>query len=241
MVLSQAGRKFLPYAEQALKTISSGSDVITKWQQGFAHTVTISASPLVATTYLPRWIHAFQVRHQDVTFEVRVTESPEILGHVLETTSDIGFSRMEALHRNVRTVALYADEVVLIGPGGAPDIAPSVTLEDVLSEFPLFTHNHPEYWDALLVDVRQLVPTVRTMRISQVHVTLRFIMERMGVSFLPLSTVRQGLTMGAFVEIPCLEIQMPVATTYLLQHQRCGKAAMEFADFVMDYMANRRP
>lgn len=239
VVLSRAGRQFLPHAEATLRALRSGRDTLAKWQQGYAHTVTVSVSPLVATTYLPRWIRGFQAAHSDVTFTVRVAESPAILSHLLDFTSDLGLSRVEAVHREVRTDRLYADPVVLVGPNTAAATAAAATAADVLAEYPLLTHNHPLYWDSLLLQVRQQFPNVRTMRVSQVHVTLRFIIEGMGVSFLPLSTVHRDLMLGALQEIPCPTFNLPTAATYLLQHRACSPAAAAFADYVRQYMADR--
>lgn len=54
------------------------------------------------------------------------------------------------------------------------------------------------------------------MKVSQVHVTKRFIEEGLGCSFLPLSAVRRELAEGRMLEGELPSLELPVVSTYLL-------------------------
>ncbi len=89
-------------------------------------------------------------------------------------------------------------------------------MKDLFGQYLLLTHNHPDYWDDLLRQVRIQFPFVRTMKVTQTHITKRFIKEGLGVSFLPLSAVRSELAAGSMIEIPCEFAQMPSAGAYAI-------------------------
>ncbi|MDQ0190203.1 LysR family transcriptional regulator [Alicyclobacillus cycloheptanicus] len=236
--LNRYGRRFLPYAEQAIASIHSGEQEIVRFQQGYEQTLTLSVSPLIATTYLPRWIRAFSQHHENVAFSVQVMESKDIAQHVAQGQSDVGFSRMPSDLQRVASTVLYDDPVVAVAPADAHDLdGPPETLAELLLRYPLLTHNHPGYWDDLLLTLRDRYPAVRTLRVSQVHVTVRWIEESMGVSFLPTSTVRRALVLGSLMEVPLPEWPLPVAHTYLLQDPiTMSPIARTFSAFVQAYM-----
>lgn len=107
--------------------------------------------------------------------------------------------------------------MALIAPqdGGGHD-APLPDWEGLLGEHTLITHNHPEYWDDLLLALAQRGIRLRTMRVSDVDITKRFIEEGLGLSFLPRSAVRRGLIEGRYWEVPTPGLALPQTATYLL-------------------------
>lgn len=146
---------------------------MTRWQQGYETTLRISASPVVATTWLPRWIQQFGRWHPSVGFTVQVVDSEQIFPAVLQQEADLGFSRLGPAHPQVNCVKLYEDPVVLNAPRDEFDLdGPARTVPDLLRQYPLFTHHHPGYWDELLTRLRTAIPEMRTIQVSQGYVAL---------------------------------------------------------------------
>ena len=83
-------------------------------------------------------------------------------------------------------------------------------------KYRLITHNHPEYWETLLNDVRRNYPTVRTMKVNQIEITKKFIEQRLGISYLPKTMVREELIMQRLMEISSDKINLPTSSTYVL-------------------------
>lgn len=241
--VSAAGRRYLPHAKRVLDTIETSREDMLRWRQGYEETVKIAVSPLVATTFLPRWIQHYSMEYPATEFAILVRESANLLQAVLTGECDLGFSRLAVNHPELDCIALYSDPIVLIAPADGSDFeSPPVSASELFAEYPVFTHNHPEYWDALTVSLRRLYPDVRTMRISQVHVTIHWIVEKMGVSFLPASTVRRELLRGTVVEVPFHDFALPVAATYLLIRSGVTPMAVRtFSEYVQNYMHERAP
>jgi LysR family transcriptional regulator, repressor for citA len=239
--VSAAGRRYLSHARQVLDALETSREDMLRWRQGYEETVKIAVSPLVATTLLPRWIQHYSKEHPTTEFAVLVRESADLLQAVLGGECDLGFSRLAVKHPEVECVALYSDPIVLAAPADGRDFeSPPVSVSELFAEYPVFTHNHPEYWDALTVSLRRSYPAVRTMRISQVHVTIHWIVEKMGVSFLPASTVQRELLRGTVVEVPFDDFPLPVAATYLLIRSGDMPVAVRtFSEYVQNYMNER--
>ncbi|GLV14997.1 HTH-type transcriptional regulator CitR [Alicyclobacillus hesperidum] len=240
--LNAAGRRFLPYAEQLIETSLQGKEDLARWQQGYQHTLTVAVSPLIATTFLPDCVHRFTKEHPDVEFSFQIIESRDILNHVLQGDCDFGLSRMYVQHPRVACDPLASDPVVLVAPAEPDDLeSPPPDPAELLSRYPVLTHNHPEYWDELLWYLRTKY-RFRTMRVSQVHVTLHWIARRLGVSFLPFSTIRLELLRGTIQEVPVADVPLPMTHTYLVADRSTLRdLARLFADFVCTYVRQRAP
>jgi LysR family transcriptional regulator, repressor for citA len=240
--LSAGGQHLLAIARRLLETYQASREEMARWQQGYEDTVTIAVSPLVASTILPTWIRRFTTTHPSIEFSIQVKESQTILEYLLQHECDLGLSRLAVHHPDVTSTQLYSDPIVMVAPSDVQDLeGPPPDPAELLSTYPVLTHNHPDYWDSLVVTLRKRYPQIRTMQVSQVHVALHWIMEKAGVSFLPASTVRRELMRGTISEIQVPDLMLPVAHTYLLTNRGgTTQSADLFSDFVQGYMKERR-
>lgn len=236
--LTEAGRRFLPYARQIISNFESGVHDLESWRQGYKRKLTIAVSPLIAASMLPMIVRQFLAGYPDIEIVIEVMESIDINGTIAEGQADIGLTRMRPAHAGVAQLKLNDDPVILVAPhdGGDAESSPPLDVEQLLNRYLILTHNHPEYWDELLGGIRLKFPRIRTMKVSQVHVTKRFIEEDLGISFLPRSTVLREVLEGRVLEVHTDEIAMPVASTYLI-HQTDKEEAAAFMRFIQDFYA----
>ncbi|WP_147805179.1 LysR family transcriptional regulator [Alkalicoccus halolimnae] len=216
--LTTYGRYFLPKASQIVEELDAGFAQIQRLKQGYDQTLTVAVSPLVATTYLPHWLKAFVKKEKQVEVVIRVIESEMIAEEISSGRSDIGLSRMDSSIREVEAEQVFEEPLKVVAPhdGGEPENSPPIELRTLIEEKVLLTDNHPEYWGAILMYLHQAYPELRTMKVSQVHVTKRFIEEDIGFSILPRSAVRRELAEGRLLEIDAPELPLPAASTYIL-------------------------
>lgn len=236
--LTEAGKRFLPYARQMLDSLESGVHDLESWRQGYKRKVTIAVSPLVAASMLPMIVRRFLAGYPDIEIVIEVMESVDIRGAILGGQADIGLTRMRTAYSDMEQLKLNEDPVILVAPhdGGDAEGTPPLDLEQLLQRYLILTHNHPEYWDELLSAIRRRYPRIRTMKVSQVHVTKRFIEEDLGISFLPRSTVIREVLEGRVLEVHTDEIAMPVASTYLI-HKTDKEEVGAFMRFIQDFYA----
>ncbi|MCR8643127.1 LysR family transcriptional regulator [Paenibacillus sp. N1-5-1-14] len=234
--LSQAGRRFLPYAEGMIHTLETGVHDLESWRQGYRKKIRIAVSPLVAASTLPPIVSRFLAEHTDIEVAIEVMESLEIGEAVIRGSADIGLTRMRPPQVGLHTQKLKEDPVLLIVPHDGSDFetAPHMDLEAILQNHLILTHNHPEYWDTLLNVIRIKYPRIRTMKVSQVYITKRFIEEGLGISFLPRSTVIRELMEGRVLEVNPDDLVLPVASTYLV-HRNETEEIEQFMQFIIDF------
>ncbi|GGH87649.1 LysR family transcriptional repressor of citA [Pullulanibacillus pueri] len=234
--LTLEGEHFLKHALALTEQYETAVQAMHTLQKGYHSTLTLATSPLVATTHLTFILRRFMHDYPHIEVIVKVMESSQIEEALLQNTIDIGFSRQGAFHRFTEQYILSEDPVVMIVPHDGYDweSGPLINYEAIFESLPLITHNHPEYWDALLSDIYARY-SLKTMVVSQVSTTKHFIEEGLGFSFLPHIAVRRELAEGRLLLVDHHPFKLPKTRTYLLTHHPTASARL-FADFTTALM-----
>ncbi len=230
--LTPAGERYLPVAREALAALDRGREDMARWRAGYRDRLALAASPLLARSRLPRLVRRFTDERPQAEVEVHVVASTEVGGLVARREADLGLGRMVPLEAGLAAEPLHADPVVLVAPfdGGDAD-SPPPDWREVLARYTLLTHNHPIYWDDLLLLLGRLGLPLRTAVVTQVDVAKRFIEEGLGCSFLPASAVWVEVAESRMVEVPVPEIALPTTATYAVYRQ-AGDLPPAAADFL---------
>ncbi|MGA4718569.1 LysR family transcriptional regulator [Fictibacillus nanhaiensis] len=234
--LTAEGRRYLQHAKKLMEVYESGLEDLNAFQQGYDTKLCIGISPLIADTILPSVLKRYVKANPDVEISIKIIDSEDIERAVLNEDVDLGLSCLGSSHAEITSQMLYQDKIVLVAPHDGLDFeaAPPLDEKEVLLSNYLLTHNHPGYWDDLCRRVKSRYPGVRMMKVSQIHITKRFIAEGLGISFLPLSTVRRELLEGRLLEVDCYSVDIPDAHTYALTKYNHGKQK-EFLTYLSGY------
>ncbi|MGI8386956.1 LysR family transcriptional regulator [Robertmurraya sp. P23] len=215
VTLTPAGYKFLPFAKEFVSKYEQGIDSFESWKQGYNRKLTIATAPQIASSFLPSLLRAFIDENPDIEVFINVIKSFEIGDEIRDGKADLGLSRILPLQANLKIETIHEEPVILVGANTYQDSS-NVVESEALSNYRLITHNHPDYWDSLLNDVKRHYPTVRTMVVNQVEVTKRFIENGLGVSYLPYSMVKEEIIKNNLLEIKSEKVSTPTSTTYVL-------------------------
>ncbi|MFZ5815080.1 MAG: LysR family transcriptional regulator [Bacillota bacterium] len=231
--LTQAGHRFLPHARRVIETYEQAVNDMTAWWQGFEARLQLVSSPLVATSVLPGLLKEFTRRHPNVELMVLTAVSPDIGQTVAAGAAQVGLSRAPSNHPDTVSTVLYLDPVLLVA---SPQHAAAPTWQELLASQLLLTGNHPVYWDALLMNLSERQPHLRTLAVDRVDITKRMLEEGLGVSFLPRSSVMRELAEGRLVTIPVTDMTLPTAATYLILpfERELPKAAHDFIQLLQN-------
>ncbi|TSB47364.1 LysR family transcriptional regulator [Alkalicoccobacillus porphyridii] len=234
VVLTHYGREFVSHAHSMYDAYLVGMEKMDRKIQGYLSEVKIAVSPLVATSYLPHWVKAFVRTNSRTEVKVEVMESILIGSSVEEGRSDIGISRMPHASVGVTCREIQTEKLFFVVPHDGRDAETGgyVDYEKVFKEHVLLTHNHPMYWDEVLFSCKHLVPGLREMKVSQVHVAKRFIEEGLGCSILPRSAVRRELAEGRMLEAELPMLNLPLVSTYLITKSP-SEETLAFEELVM--------
>lgn len=226
--LTPAGRRFLPLAKNMLGQWHSGMEDLLAWRQGYQEKLHLAVSPTIARTSLLHLIHRYTRLYPDVDISIKIAESLEIGPLVQSGQADLGLSRMVPGEFQLSTYLLHYDPIVFAVPHSGGDMeAPLPDWEQELATKRLLTHNHPGYWDDLLLLLRQRGLIFRTMIVSQVDIAKRFIEEGLGVSFLPRSAISRDLFENRFIELPTPGLELPQVASYLVLPKVTSSLAAE--------------
>ncbi|KMM39549.1 LysR family transcriptional regulator [Guptibacillus hwajinpoensis] len=237
VVLSEAGRQFLPHAREILEQYEQSLRHMNGFKQGYHRKLTLAVSPLIAATVLPYVLQQFMKDHPSIEVVVKVSESNEIGELISKNKADFGLSRMKSIHPDVTSEKTGPDPIVLVVPhdGGDAETSLPLSLGDYCAHATLLTHSHPGYWDDLLIELRNRYEGIRTMVVSQVHITKRFIEEGLGFSFLPRSSVQRELLEGRMLQVDTNEVRLPFVHTYLVYHHLSEETEI-FKEFIEKHM-----
>ncbi|MDR6999925.1 LysR family transcriptional regulator [Neobacillus niacini] len=216
--LTPAGSRFLSSAIKILKKYEDEMEEFEGWKQGYNRKLTIAVAPQIAVSILPLFLRIFMEQHPNIEVMINVVRSFEIGKEISLGKADIGLSRMKPIQTDLSCERIHRDPVILVAPNLEEKKQHKTNLneENVLQQFRLLTDNHPAYWDTLLSEIKKYYPKIRTIPVTQMEITKRFIETGLGVSYLPLSVVQEELRHRRMVEIKPDKIVPPVSFTYVV-------------------------
>lgn len=236
--LSPAGWWLMPRAQAALSELDAAREGLLAFGEGAERRVALAASPFLARTALPYALAQLRSERPELDYAVDVLQSTEIAAAVAQGRADLGLSllpgadtvgRPAGRRRRVRPSGgvtaerLWTEPVVLVvpvegmgGEGGLPD------WRTVVRGHRLLTGSQPAFWEELLASLRRQGVLGRTMPVSDMDITRRFIAEGLGVSFLPVSVVGDELRTGRMVAVPTDGLEVPAAEVFAVRRVARG-------------------
>jgi DNA-binding transcriptional LysR family regulator len=200
MVLTDAGRAFLPYAERAVRALQDGASAIERLP--LTDELTLGAAPAISTYVLPQLLVRFEAEHPAVRLSVRTGHSEEILDMVVRGDVQIGLAR-ELHHPALETLGLYEDELVLVVEPGHPlGRNRRVTIERVRDARLILFDRTSSYYDltnALFRPAGRLPRGV--LELDHIDAAKQMVLAGLGVALLPTTAVASELRSGALRRI----------------------------------------
>ena len=202
MVLTPAGRAFLPHADRAIEAIRSGGSLVRELEHGVIGELALAVAPAVSAYVLPEVLVRFTEQHPDVRLRVRTGHSEEIVDLVARGEVELGIVR-QLRDARVRSRPLYEDELVLIARPDHPfAVAGRVDVSDIKhAQLILFdrTSSYYELTNALF-RVAGVVPRGVT-EVDNIEAARRMVERGLGVALLPGTAVADALAAGSVREI----------------------------------------
>lgn len=236
VVLTPAGHKFLSYAREIISKYEQGVKDFESWKQGYNRKLVIAVAPQIASSILPSILRGFMDENPTLEVLINVLKSYEIGEEVSAGNSDVGITKVLPVQTNIKSQIVHEESVILVAPHVCKDSY--IDEQSILHKYRLITHNHPDYWDHLLDDIKRHYPTVRTMRVDQVEVTKRFIEEGLGVSYLPATVVKDEMDRNKLIEIKPSNIIPPTSSTYVLTKVETAEVSI-FINFLKKALSRR--
>lgn len=213
VALTPAGERLLPYARRLLLLHGEAEAAVRAWRRDYDERLRVVSSIFVAASVLPGALRRLVADHPRLDLALATAFSAEVVQAVGGGHADLGFARVPPTGDAVAGRRLSEEAVVAV----APAIWGRVAMAEALATRPLFTHNHPGYWDRLLSQTAAMGHAARAMAVRQVEVTKRLIGEGLGWSFLPWSAVGAEVRAGSWLQVAPLQgLELPSVGTWAL-------------------------
>jgi len=202
MVLTPAGRAFLPHAERAMEAIRSGGSLVRELEHGVIGELALAVAAAVSAYVLPEILVRFTARHPDVRLLVRTGHSEEIVDLVARGEVDLGIVR-QLRDARVRSLPLYEDELVLVARPDHPfAVAGTVDVAEISHAQLILFDRTSSYYDVTnaLFRVAGVIPRGVT-EVDNIEAAKRMVERGLGVALLPGTAVADALTTGSLREI----------------------------------------
>jgi DNA-binding transcriptional LysR family regulator len=202
MILTPAGRAFLPHADRAIAAILSGGSLVRELEHGVVGELALAVAPAVSAYVLPEILVRFTEKHPDVRLRVRTGHSEEIVDLVVRGEVELGIVR-QLRDARVHSRPLYEDELVLVtrpdhafADAGSVDVAEISHVQLILFDR---TSSYFEVTNALF-RAAGVVPRGIT-EVDNIEAAKRMVERGLGVALLPGTAVADALSTGSLREI----------------------------------------
>ncbi len=198
--LTDIGRNLLQPFEQLLADLEAVRNFTSDHSQLRNGTIRLAALPSLASSLLPKAIHAFTETHPGVTVHVQDVDVDQIIQMLKLEQLDFGIGMKLLPDKDITTDAFLADQLCVFFPEGHPLQAKKnrkIELEDCLA-YPLILTSRGGS-TRMLVE-RALVGETQEVTVAQevnhMSTALGLVQNGMGISILPASAVANGSMSG---------------------------------------------
>ncbi len=117
--LTREGRALLPFAERILDDLDQAQSAVLATNASIKRTLTIAATPIVASTLIPHASQQFGLQHPDIDIRVKDVPQQEVQKLVETAEADVGFSVFMKPAASVSTTKVSTFRLVGIAPRGS--------------------------------------------------------------------------------------------------------------------------
>ncbi|CAN5771198.1 LysR family transcriptional regulator [soil metagenome] len=200
--LTDAGRAFLPYAEQAFEALARGMTEVSEIAHGAAGELVLAVAPAVSTYVLPHVLVPFAQRYPRARLIVRTGHSEEIIEMVVRGAVHAGLGRL-VHHSLVDSRPVFDEELVLVSRPDHPIAGRGAVQRSALGEAPLILFDRSSsYYELTTTLVREAGVRPRGMiELDNIEAAKRMVGAGLGLALLPRTSVFEELESGALVAL----------------------------------------
>ncbi len=203
IALTHAGKIFANYAEQILQLRRQAQDAINELDRIPRGELLIAANEATCIYVLPEVFSEFRKEFPNVQILVDRSYGTRVVEAVMNNQADFGITQLPVEEKKLQVVKIHSDEIrALLRPDHALASKRAVGCRDLVG-FPLLlpksgtTRNRLNVWLEPVEDMIQI-----SMELDSTEMIKRFVLARLGVSFLAASHCKEEVEAGKLVSIP---------------------------------------
>lgn len=243
IILTDAGRRLLPYAQEISRLHAIAEDALRS-ESELTGSLRIGAPESLAAFRLPRIIKEFRNRYPQVKIILKPGACWQLTEFVRSGELDMAFLlQPETEYKELSVVTLIHEEMTLVAPLGHPLLSlDEVEPLHLKSETILHTEAGCTYRTLFErhLNSHGVFPDP-TLEFWSIEAIKQCVMAGLGISFLPLVTVRNELAEGKLGRLNWNDESQRVATQIAYHHKKwISPALTEFLSIVQEHASEWR-
>jgi DNA-binding transcriptional LysR family regulator len=218
VVLTEAGRSFLPYAEAVLASLKDGAEAVSGLERGERGAVSVALVGTLASTRFATMLRQFGQRHPHVKLELQTANSQEVSDLVRRGEATLGLRyATDADPSLLSEVVMEEALVVACSPAhrlaGRRVRAPAALAGERWVTFPPQRRRREPFTTVLEQRLGAAgIEAAEVVRIDSLTAQKRFVEAGFGIALLIESSVQEELRLGtlAMIDVPALRGGVPV-------------------------------
>ena len=204
LVLTEAGQTLLGHAKRILDMRDQSVRAINLLKGGSGGAVTIASHESAAHYVLPELLSEFHQRFPGVRIEVRRAPVESIPSQIRDRGADIGFLTFEPLFRDLNSLELFRDPLVLVvWPEHHLTSRGTVEVDELGAEDFVIHHvQTPTTEQVTLLFEEHGIPLRITAKLWSYENIKAFVKQRIGIAIVPRISVLEELHDGTLVQVP---------------------------------------
>jgi DNA-binding transcriptional LysR family regulator len=214
--LTDAGRAFLPHAQQLLAAARDGAAAVQALRDEGGGTLTLALLGTLATSDLLPRLRAFRDAYPRLRLELRTARSDEVSALVRQGDAQLGLRYFADPRANIVSRLVANEPLLVVGAAHSRLVAEGLSDPAGLRGVPWFGFSGPANEPYIRLVTRQLAANglddADVTGIDSLTAQKRLIEADFGVGMLPASSVEEELRLGSLqrLDLPTLETHVPV-------------------------------
>ncbi len=236
MVLTPAGKTFLPFVERMLTTIGETKQAMENIEAGERGTVTIAAIGSSTVYVLPDLLYKFRLAHPQIDIVLRTASGDEIRELVSKNQVDMGIVGSHVPISEFATILLFKDKIGPFVHTGHPFAKKRRVLFAELAREPLIQLGTWRSWRNYVLSIFRQVgatPHIR-LHLDSIDAVKRMVEHGLGFTIIPHIAAREEVAEGKLVALTPTDISPLIREVLLIRRKKkvFSKAQQRFIDFL---------
>ena len=217
LTLNEAGKTFVPYAEQIINTYHQGKKLFKKDPQ--QEVMVIGANTITSQYFVPFALPFLKRANPHLRFKFISAPNDVLLEKLLQKQVDIAFMK-EFSHNMLQNDEILDNSVrLVVYPGHPFQFQQNVTVQQLASQHLVFFECGAFDWNRVhkLFEVANEEPRIEFL-VDHLEVAKSIILSKSGIGFLPYLCMKQEIERGELIEIDVshiIQIKQHIFATYL--------------------------
>lgn len=238
--LTEAGKAFLPFAQQALAAIEDGRAAVFGIEKEELGTITLALVGTLASTQLTGHLQAFRKKHPRVRLYLRTGRSDEVSALVFQGDAQLGLRYFTDPRTDICSIPTINEPLVVACATQSKFVADEPTQASELLDVPWVTYpihagSSGEPFALTLESqlLRNGLVTAERIFIDSLTAQKRLIEADFGIGLLPRSSIEEELRLGTLRILPVesLQTSVPIMAIYR-RKSYMSRASRELLDML---------